>query len=128
MNQAFSGEFLIEMKDNLLQRKKQLEDQLLTFATRDPKQSSNYYAEFPEFGEEEDENAAEVAAFENNLSLGGTMEQSLEMINRALQKMEAGNYGLCEKCNQPITQERLRVFPTATKCAANQGCQKVVED
>ncbi|MCX6784751.1 MAG: TraR/DksA C4-type zinc finger protein [Candidatus Komeilibacteria bacterium] len=125
MTQAFSESFLAEMKDNLLQRKKQLEDQLLTFATPDPKQSSNYNAEFPRFGEEEDENASEVSAFENNLTLEGTMEQSLEMINRALQKVEAGEFGLCEKCNQPISQERLRVFPTATKCAANQGCQKV---
>lgn len=127
MTQAFSQEFLAEMKDNLLQRKKQLEDQLLTFATRDPKQSSNFTAEYPEFGEEEDANASEVAVFENNLTLEGTMEQSLEMITRALKKMEEGGFGVCEKCAQPIAQERLRVFPTATKCAANQGCQKVGE-
>lgn len=115
-------EFIEEIKKDLLERKSKLEQQILGFAERDPKKSDNFNAEFPDFGEKEDENAAEVADFERNLSMEGTLEQSIEMINRALKKIENGTYGHCEKCGQLISEERLKIMPTATKCAPGQGC------
>ena len=108
-----SQAFLKNIKENLLERKAKLKAQLNTFAEKDPKQEDNYNSDFPEFGDKEDENAAEVAVFESNLSLEDTLEQSLEMINRALQKIENGAYGLCEKCNEPIPTERLSANPAA---------------
>ena len=74
-------------------------------------------------GDKEDDNAAEVAAFESNLSLEETFEQSIEMVNKALSKLENNTYGLCEKCDNPIAKERLEIMPTATKCAPGHGCQ-----
>jgi RNA polymerase-binding transcription factor DksA len=126
MNQAtpsLSAEFTESIKKDLLERKQKLEKQLLTFAEPDPRQKDNYNADFPDFGDREDENAAEVAAFEGNLSMEETLEQSLEMTNRALQKIDDKTYGLCEKCGQIISQERLTIMPTATKCAPGHGCQ-----
>lgn len=114
------SEFLNGIKKNLLERKEKLKKQLSTFAEKDPKQEDNFNSDFPKFGDKEDENAAEVAAFESNLSLEETLEQSIEMINRALNKMESGVYGLCEKCGQLINPERLKIMPTATKCAPGQ--------
>ncbi len=123
MNQqktTLSAELIDEIKNNLLERKEKLKKQLSSFAEKDPKQEDNYNSSFPQFGDKEDENAAEVAAFEGNLSLEDTLEQSIEMINRALKKIEKGTYGLCEKCGAVISQERLDIMPTATKCAPNQ--------
>ncbi len=110
-------DFIQGLKEKLLARKKHLEDQLSSFAHADPHQADNYNSEYPEFGDKEDENAAEVAAFVGNLSLEETLEQSLEMINRSLDKIAKGAYGICEKCGQPIALERLNIMPTATKCA-----------
>jgi len=118
----YSQEFLNEMKQVLLDRRGKIEKQLQGFAQADPNQKFNYNSNFPEFGDKEDENAAEVAAFESNLSLEETLEQSLEMINRALAKIEDGTYGLCIKCGHPINEERLKIMPTATRCAKNQEC------
>ncbi|HBR13343.1 MAG: Transcriptional regulator, TraR/DksA family [Parcubacteria group bacterium GW2011_GWA2_43_17] len=122
-----SQAFLKNIKENLLERKAKLKAQLNTFAEKDPKQEDNYNSDFPEFGDKEDENAAEVAVFESNLSLEDTLEQSLEMINRALQKIENGAYGLCEKCGETINEERLKIMPTATKCVPGHGCHKLTE-
>ncbi len=111
----YSKEFLKEIKGVLLARREKIEDQLKGFAKTDPKQKFNYNSNFPQFGDKEDENAAEVAAFEGNLSLEETLEQSIEMINKALKKMEDGSYGICEKTGEPIGEARLRIMPTATK-------------
>ena len=122
-----SQDFLDNIKKDLLTRKDKLKQQLGTFAEKDPKQEDNYNSDFPEFGDKEDENAAEVAAFEGNLSLEETLEQSLEMINKALDKIEKNTYGLCEKCGEPINQERLEIMPTATKCVPGHGCLKLTK-
>ena len=122
-----SQAFLNNIKEKLLERKAKLKTQLNTFAEKDPKQEDNYNSDFPEFGDKEDENAAEVAVFESNLSLEDTLEQSLEMINRALQKIENGAYGLCEKCGETINEERLKIMPTATKCVPGHGCHKLTK-
>ena len=118
----FSKEFLEKIKNILLERKDKINEQLKGFAKSDPYQKDNYNSKFPQFGDKEDENAAEVAAFEGNLSLEETLEQSLEMINRSLKKIEKGTYGICEKCSGMISQERLEIMPTATKCRPGK-CQ-----
>jgi RNA polymerase-binding transcription factor DksA len=40
----------------------------------------------------------------------------LEKINAALQSIEDGTYGICEKGGEPIEPERLDAEPTATTC------------
>ena len=77
---------------------------------------NDYSAKFEDLGDKDDENAAEVAMFEKNLSLEKTLELSLYNVNKALKKIKEGNYGLCEKCNGPINPKRLKAFPSATAC------------
>ncbi|OFX26745.1 MAG: hypothetical protein A2Z07_06670 [Armatimonadetes bacterium RBG_16_67_12] len=40
----------------------------------------------------------------------------LEEIELALQRLRTGVYGVCERCQRPITQQRLRAIPYATLC------------
>jgi DnaK suppressor protein len=82
---------------------------------------NDYNAKFVDYGDKDDENAAEVATFEKNLSLEKTLEVSLYNVNKAIKKIDEGNYGLCEKCDKPITPERLEAFPSATSC---MDCKK----
>ena len=120
---SYSKQFLEERKKDLEERKEKLIEQLKSFASQDPKQANNFNSGFPQFGDDEDENAAEVAAFEGNLHLEETFETSLEMINKAFKKIEDGTYGTCEKCSSQIDEERLTAMPTATRCA-NGNCKK----
>lgn len=35
---------------------------------------------------------------------------------RAIARMDAGTYGVCESCGRPIGKARLQAFPRATLC------------
>jgi RNA polymerase-binding protein DksA len=50
--------------------------------------------------------------------------EELEQIERALQRLDAGTYGDCLQCGEPIALQRLRAMPAAERCAA---CQAVRE-
>lgn len=37
-------------------------------------------------------------------------------INAALARIEDGSFGICLSCDEPISQQRLDIVPTAVKC------------
>jgi len=49
--------------------------------------------------------------------LRGARRRSSE-IDRAMERLDAGTYGTCERCGQPITFERLNAYPTALTCVS----------
>uniref|UniRef100_A0AAU2K4I1 TraR/DksA family transcriptional regulator n=1 Tax=Streptomyces sp. NBC_00049 TaxID=2903617 RepID=A0AAU2K4I1_9ACTN len=53
---------------------------------------------------------------ESELALAANASQMLEQSERALERLEAGTYGLCENCGQPIGKARMQAFPRATLC------------
>lgn len=67
------------------------------------------------FGKREEE-ADEVSELEKNLALEKRLLDSLKEIDHALQKYEAGTYGLCDSCGRPIEQARLDALPQASLC------------
>jgi len=52
--------------------------------------------------------------------LRGRDRQQLEEIDAAQARIEAGAFGICERCREPIHLKRLRVTPTARHCAPCQ--------
>ncbi|MGI9554305.1 MAG: RNA polymerase-binding protein DksA [Thermodesulfobacteriota bacterium] len=40
----------------------------------------------------------------------------IQKIQKALNKIEDGSYGICENCGEYITEQRLKVRPEATMC------------
>jgi DnaK suppressor protein len=52
------------------------------------------------------------------------LERRLQDINHALRAVERGQYGICDRCGNPIEKERLEVKPDATMCLS---CQREVE-
>jgi RNA polymerase-binding transcription factor DksA len=61
---------------------------------------------------------------EENLGLAEQFSRVLTAIDRALDSLERGTYGICEACESPIPPERLEAIPYATRCAA---CQSQLE-
>jgi len=47
-------------------------------------------------------------------------QQTLAQIDRALARIDEGTYGICERCGNPIGEERLRARPWATLCIEDQ--------
>lgn len=65
----------------------------------------------PEPGDRQDR-AAEEAVRSAELARVEADEVRLELIERALARMEAGTYGLCEETDEPIPYARLEIDPT----------------
>ena len=52
------------------------------------------------------------------------IEQRLRLLRQmqaAYKQVEAGTYGVCEACREPILPERLEAIPWATLCVTCQG-------
>ena len=83
------AKFIAARKDDLLKRKEELLQELNIDAVKVTE--NDYDAKFPDFGDKEDENAAEVAAFEKNLSMEKALEVSLFNVNKSLKNIVEGN-------------------------------------
>lgn len=42
--------------------------------------------------------------------------QQIEKVEDALKRLEQGKYGVCDRCGQPIPEERLEAIPLTTMC------------
>jgi RNA polymerase-binding transcription factor DksA len=49
-------------------------------------------------------------------ALSGQLSETLQDIEDALAKFDAGTYGACESCGQPIPEARLEAMPAARLC------------
>jgi DnaK suppressor protein len=68
----------------------------------------------------DDEADAGTKAFEREqeLALAQNAQNLLDQGERALGRIDAGTYGVCESCGEPIGKARLLAFPQATLCVA----------
>ena len=67
------------------------------------------------FGKRE-EGADEASELESRLALEERLGESLNEVEHAIQKYEAGTYGLCDSCGRAIEQARLEAIPQASLC------------
>ena len=105
------------MKERLEAEKARLEKDLGGFAAPDPQaKQQDFNTTYQDFGDDEDENANEIAAYSNNLALEGELEKELRDINSALKRIDEQTYGTCKYCKQGISEDRLRARPTASSC------------
>ena len=51
------------------------------------------------------------------------LRESLNEVEHALEKYEAGTYGLCDSCGQPIEEARLEAIPQASLCLSCKAKQ-----
>ena len=55
---------------------------------------------------------------EHEMSLAANSRDLLSQVERALQRLDNGSYGICENCGNPIGKARLQAFPRATLCVS----------
>lgn len=115
-----------EFKERLGKEKTALEEQLKTFADKDPNTKGDWDSKFPkfngEFGGAALESAAdEVEEYGTRLSAEHSMELKLRDIDTALEKIKKDDYGRCENCGKEIGEKRLMANPAARLC---MKCQK----
>ena len=71
-----------------------------------------------QFDEEGGEGGTANVDREMDLHLSAQARATIVEIDRALEKIEDGSYGLCEQCHEPIPDARLQALPYAALCVA----------
>jgi DnaK suppressor protein len=108
---------LAYFKDILLSRKEQIEKNL-----------SDVKVEISELQEQELGDEGDMAAASSDSLVESAIisqqQKELKEIEKALIKIENGEYGICEMCEDPIGFQRLKVKPHAVYCI---DCREIVE-
>ncbi|MBU2028705.1 TraR/DksA C4-type zinc finger protein [Patescibacteria group bacterium] len=107
---------LDELKISLLKEQAELEKNLEQIAKPLDKKGGDYETNFEEIGTGKEDNATEIEQYSDNFSVEVILEKKLQNIIEALQKVEEGTYGICEKCQQEIDLNRLKASPSAKNC------------
>lgn len=107
---------LNSIKSRLVDRKGQLEEQL-----------AELYKEkgLLEQSQDPGDYAQSLSLETLRTSLQDAEIEEYNMIQQAIKMIDAGTYGRCIDCEQPISEKRLESFPNATRCLI---CQEVVEE
>jgi DnaK suppressor protein len=53
---------------------------------------------------------------DQEISVAANARDMLVQVERAVERIQNGTYGVCESCGQPIGKARLMAFPRATLC------------
>lgn len=112
-------EILVELKNSLQEEHDKLVDGLASFA-KPGEVKGDWVSRFPKFESEEnfsssqrEEEADEVEEYEARLATEHSLESRLLEVKRALERIYTRQYGICLKCEQDISLERLKANPAA---------------
>jgi len=104
---------LEKLKSILLEDKKRIESEAKSLSNTD-------FGSDTDSGDEESDETEAIAA---NYPIDAKIQVRLRGINKAIEKIENGTYGICESCKKEISVERLEAKPEATvcmNCASNE--------
>ncbi|MEE1928770.1 TraR/DksA C4-type zinc finger protein [Streptomyces sp. TRM 70351] len=67
-------------------------------------------------GDDEADTGTKNVTREHEMAIAENAREMMYQTERALERIEAGTYGLCENCGNPIGKARMQAFPRATLC------------
>ena len=108
-------------KDLLLARRASLQSQLATLRGGPV---GRVEASAEHFAAVQDSPSQTSTERELELALDDRESAELNQVEEALQRIEAGTYGLCADCQVPIAPARLQAAPEALRCV---HCQEKLE-
>lgn len=115
-----SAEFVEARKQELLAQQAELKELLSTVAAPDTGDHvpGEYAAKFENYGDDNPGDAGsdspdEVQNYEQNLAVTGEVAEHLAMVEAALERIEAGTYGVDVESGAEISEERLKANPAA---------------
>jgi len=108
-------------KELLTTEKANLERELLTIARKNPSNPNDWEPLPEDTGLESDESdrADLIEDFGNNTAIVKDLEIRFNEVLQALERINAGTYGICTVSGMPIEKKRLDANPSATTCIAH---------
>jgi DnaK suppressor protein len=121
----FTKKELIEIRKQLQEERGALERQAAeidegSFGTA----QSDLSGDVASFDEEYADAGTATFERERDLSLSNNIRDLIEKIDRAMERIEEGTYGLCERCGRPIEKARIRALPYASLCIKDKQAQE----
>src|SRR4051794_10398431 len=101
---------LDEVAALLRERKRELDARIGEFA-KAPERGTQL-----SFGKRIGDGTSEAITRITEAGVGTTLEATAAKIERALEKIDEGTYGLCDSCGQPIAAGRLKAAPESVLC------------
>lgn len=68
------------------------------------------------FGKRIGDGTIEAVGRLTEIGVGRSLESTLARTERALAKLDAGTYGVCDRCGEPIAPARLAAMPDSVLC------------
>jgi len=68
------------------------------------------------FGKRVGDGTTEAVSRFTEVGIANNLEITVARIERALEKLAEGTYGVCDTCGEPIAEGRLRVSPASSNC------------
>jgi DnaK suppressor protein len=75
-------------------------------------------------GDDQADTGTKTFEREQEITLANNILERINQVERALERLDEGSYGWCERCGNPIPVERLAAFPSATLCVT---CKQLEE-
>ena len=66
------------------------------------------------------EEGIETFELERDISIVSSLENEMDEVQAALDRLEEGTYGRCEICGRPIGDERLAALPVIRYCVDHE--------
>ncbi|MFH1207203.1 MAG: TraR/DksA C4-type zinc finger protein [Patescibacteria group bacterium] len=114
-------QYIDTLKAKLLDQKNKISSQLEGITHEKSFNKERVQAKWENIGEKDEDNAIEVADFQDSIALERNLETSLEKIGTALEKIDTGKFGICDTCGNGIEEERLLAIPEANLCMNCSG-------
>nr|WP_205323963.1 TraR/DksA family transcriptional regulator [Glycomyces sp. YM15] len=75
-------------------------------------------------GDDQIDSGSKTVEHEHEVAVAGSLSERIRQVSHALERLDEGGYGFCEKCGNPIPAARLAAFPSATLCVS---CKQLEE-
>jgi DnaK suppressor protein len=102
---------LIALTADLESRRTELLARIEQFGASDPAETSNL-----NFGKRIGDGTTYAVERMTGAYQARTLYETVKEIDQALARIDAGSYGRCESCGEPIPADRLRALPWAGLC------------
>jgi DnaK suppressor protein len=119
----FSKDELSDFRRRLEQERTELKEQLVTIEENSFAASQSDMTGEVAFDDETADAGTATFERERDLSIENNVRDLLGKIDRALEKMDAGTYGICERCGKGISKTRLQALPYVDLCIADAQAQ-----
>ena len=112
------------VRDALVERREQLQGQIDQMGDEQVALGEDQGLEMGALGNHMADDAGNLFEAQRLATISEDLRDSLVQVDAALERMDGGQFGTCQRCGNPIDPERLEALPHAAFCI---DCQRLVE-